>query len=384
MSCTTHSDAQVSLALAAAGCAAGARRWRKRQSRFGTGRTDRLRPTWVIKLHLITIYIRLQVFFWTSKFDPFPFQEVVVCHLRSPCVQLQPQLRPLRPLRPWNMVSSQMGLSGHGIPVYGIPYTPKWQFEWGTSDKPWLTNEFRATLFSDKAPTAWFCVAASTLSTSDFHGLAPLQMTCCLQSSGISEGDLIEICESQPKSGGAREELYGGLPDGLDRYWNWQQHFQMYAATRCCVGSCQLWSTLTSVFASSIQVADDLMSSVFWQRNPRTNLVLLSTSPCGTFLTLARDSKLAHGHDKAPRTSPDDLFVQCPSRTKDTISTTRRLCHLTASNLHSWSSAQPPVPWRRLLRISYPFPWACAMWQMCFGWLIFVPLWLLRIRKATG
>lgn len=36
-------------------------------------------------------------------------------------MQLQPQLRPLRPLRPWNMVSSQMGLSGHGIPVYGIP-----------------------------------------------------------------------------------------------------------------------------------------------------------------------------------------------------------------------------------------------------------------------
>lgn len=32
--------------------------------------------------------------------------------------------------------------------------------------------------------------------------------------------------------------------------------------------------------------------------------------------------------------------------------------------------------------ISYPFPWACAMWQMCFGWLIFVPLWLLRIRKT--
>lgn len=43
-------------------------------------------------------------------------------------------------------------------------------------------------------------------------------MTCCLQSSGLAEGDLIEIRESQPKSGGAREELYGGLPDSLDRY----------------------------------------------------------------------------------------------------------------------------------------------------------------------
>ena len=147
----------------------------------------------------------------------------------------------------------------------------------------------------------------------------------------------------------------------------------MYAAATC----------LTSMFASSIQVADDLMSSDFWQMNPRTNLVLLSTSPCGTFSTLATDSKLSHGHDRAPRTLPEDLFAQCPACTKDTISTTRRLCHLIASNLHSWSSAQP-VPWQRLLRISYPFPWACAMWQMCFGWLIFVPLWLLRIRKAMG
>lgn len=34
--------------------------------------------------------------------------------------------------------------------------------------------------------------------------------------------------------------------------------------------------------------------------------------------------------------------------------------------------------------ISYPFPWACALWQMCFGWLIFVPLWLLRIRKVPN
>ena len=32
-------------------------------------------------------------------------------------------------------------------------------------------------------------------------------------------------------------------------------------------------------------------------------------------------------------------------------------------------------------RISYPFPWACAMWQMTFGWLIFCPLWILRVRK---
>jgi solute carrier family 35 protein E1 len=32
--------------------------------------------------------------------------------------------------------------------------------------------------------------------------------------------------------------------------------------------------------------------------------------------------------------------------------------------------------------ISYPFPWACALWQMAFGWLIFVPLWLLKIRKT--
>lgn len=32
--------------------------------------------------------------------------------------------------------------------------------------------------------------------------------------------------------------------------------------------------------------------------------------------------------------------------------------------------------------IAYPFPWACALWQMCFGWFIFVPLWLLKIRKT--
>ncbi|CAJ1408245.1 unnamed protein product [Effrenium voratum] len=32
--------------------------------------------------------------------------------------------------------------------------------------------------------------------------------------------------------------------------------------------------------------------------------------------------------------------------------------------------------------ISYPFPWACALWQMAFGWLIFVPLWILRVRKV--
>jgi len=32
--------------------------------------------------------------------------------------------------------------------------------------------------------------------------------------------------------------------------------------------------------------------------------------------------------------------------------------------------------------ISYPYPWACALWQMMFGWFIFVPLWLLKIRKT--
>jgi len=32
--------------------------------------------------------------------------------------------------------------------------------------------------------------------------------------------------------------------------------------------------------------------------------------------------------------------------------------------------------------IAYPYPWACALWQMAFGWLIFVPLWLLKVRKA--
>ncbi|CAK0847683.1 unnamed protein product [Prorocentrum cordatum] len=30
----------------------------------------------------------------------------------------------------------------------------------------------------------------------------------------------------------------------------------------------------------------------------------------------------------------------------------------------------------------YPFPWAVALWQMAFGWLIFVPLWLTGIRKT--
>jgi len=32
--------------------------------------------------------------------------------------------------------------------------------------------------------------------------------------------------------------------------------------------------------------------------------------------------------------------------------------------------------------IAYPFPWACALWQMLFGWFIFLPLWILRIRKV--
>lgn len=32
--------------------------------------------------------------------------------------------------------------------------------------------------------------------------------------------------------------------------------------------------------------------------------------------------------------------------------------------------------------IAYPFPWACALWQLSFGWLIFMPLWLLGIRKV--
>lgn len=32
--------------------------------------------------------------------------------------------------------------------------------------------------------------------------------------------------------------------------------------------------------------------------------------------------------------------------------------------------------------ISYPYPWACALWQMAFGWFIFVPLWVFGIRKA--
>eukprot|EP00418_Pyrodinium_bahamense_P066218 CAMPEP_0179101140 /NCGR_PEP_ID=MMETSP0796-20121207/46748_1 /TAXON_ID=73915 /ORGANISM="Pyrodinium bahamense, Strain pbaha01" /LENGTH=400 /DNA_ID=CAMNT_0020798985 /DNA_START=11 /DNA_END=1209 /DNA_ORIENTATION=+ len=30
----------------------------------------------------------------------------------------------------------------------------------------------------------------------------------------------------------------------------------------------------------------------------------------------------------------------------------------------------------------YPYPWACALWQMAFGWLIFVPLWLFGVRKV--
>jgi len=32
--------------------------------------------------------------------------------------------------------------------------------------------------------------------------------------------------------------------------------------------------------------------------------------------------------------------------------------------------------------ITYPYPWACALWQMSFGWCIFVPLWLFGIRKV--
>lgn len=32
--------------------------------------------------------------------------------------------------------------------------------------------------------------------------------------------------------------------------------------------------------------------------------------------------------------------------------------------------------------IAYPFPWACALWQMAFGLLIFVPMWAFGIRKV--
>jgi len=32
--------------------------------------------------------------------------------------------------------------------------------------------------------------------------------------------------------------------------------------------------------------------------------------------------------------------------------------------------------------IAYPFPWACALWQMAFGFFIFVPLWITGVRKA--
>jgi len=34
--------------------------------------------------------------------------------------------------------------------------------------------------------------------------------------------------------------------------------------------------------------------------------------------------------------------------------------------------------------IAYPFPWAVALYQMAFGWLIFVPLWLLKVRKVPS
>lgn len=42
---------------------------------------------------------------------------------------------------------------------------------------------------------------------------------------------------------------------------------------------------------------------------------------------------------------------------------------------------------RQLPRISYPYPWACAMWQMAFGWLIFCPLWTelgIELRMLVG
>jgi len=32
--------------------------------------------------------------------------------------------------------------------------------------------------------------------------------------------------------------------------------------------------------------------------------------------------------------------------------------------------------------IAFPFPWACAMWQIAFGWLVFGPLWLTGVRKV--
>jgi len=34
--------------------------------------------------------------------------------------------------------------------------------------------------------------------------------------------------------------------------------------------------------------------------------------------------------------------------------------------------------------IAYPYPWAVALWQMAFGWLIFVPLWVFGVRKTPS
>lgn len=32
--------------------------------------------------------------------------------------------------------------------------------------------------------------------------------------------------------------------------------------------------------------------------------------------------------------------------------------------------------------MAYPFPWACALWQLLFGWFVFVPLWVLKLRRT--
>merc|ERR1711935_1143195 len=41
------------------------------------------------------------------------------------------------------------------------------------------------------------------------------------------------------------------------------------------------------------------------------------------------------------------------------------------------------IYFKRALNV-YPFPWACALFQMAFGLFVFGPLWALGIRKVMA
>ena len=112
----------------------------------------------------------------------------------------------------------------------------------------------------------------------------------------------------------------------------------------------------------------------------RTNSVSWSTSPCGIFSTLVGGPGAA-----SPRSADSSEFLLRIQHLQQEgfvlrlqeIKVSKPLCNFRAISREKCNFRFLFL----VLRISYPFPWACAMWQMAFGWLIFVPLWTARNWK---